>query len=84
MFNTNEAPIKFKYSIFIGSVNYKDTTLLKDQKCNNLLTELGNFIPTINHQMLHKHSFHPKHTFKGLLKYVIVLIKYVLRRRNSI
>ena len=72
IFNTHEPPIKFKSSICIDSVNYLDTTVFKDPKNNNTLLTKVFFKPTDIHQMLHKHSFHPKHTFKGLLRSQII------------
>ena len=46
-------------------VDYLDTTIFKNQ-CDP--TRLLAFKPTDHHQLLHKQSFHPKHTFKGILK----------------
>ena len=45
---------------------------VKDPKNNNTLLTKVFFKPTDIHQMLHKHSFHPKHTFKGLLRSQII------------
>jgi len=57
IFNTHEPPIKFKSSICIDSVNYLDTTVVKDPKNNNTLSTKVFFKATDIHQMLHKHSF---------------------------
>ena len=72
IFNTHEPPIKFESSICIDSVNYLDTTVFKDPKNNNTLLTKVFFKATDIHQMLHKHSFHPKHTFKSLLRLQII------------
>ena len=74
IFNTHEPPIKFKSSICIDSVNYLDTTVFKDPKNNNTLLTKVFFKPTDIHQMLHKHSFHPKHT---LISKVLLFMGYL-------
>ena len=64
--NNHEPPIKFKSMINENSVDYLDTIIFKNQ-CNptRLLTKVY-FKPTDHHQLLHKQSFLPKHTFKDL------------------
>ena len=52
-------------SKIVDSVNYLETNVPK--KNNTLLTKVYFKLSDI-HQMMHKHSFHTKHTFKGLLK----------------
>jgi hypothetical protein len=68
IFNSHELPIKFKSSVGAESINYLDTTIFKDPANKNKLLSKIYFKSTDNHQMLHKNSFHPKHTFKGLLR----------------
>jgi len=51
-------------------VSYLDTTVFKEPKNNNTLLTKVIFKPTGIHQILHKHSFHPK--FKGLLRLQIL------------
>lgn len=55
-------------------INFLDTTIfIADSK---LQTKVF-FKPTDTHQLLHKSSFHPKHTFKGLLKSQIIRFKRI-------
>lgn len=66
--NNHAPPIKFKAEVHQFSVDYLDTTVFKDpDNPLKLLTKVF-FKPTDTHQLLHKHSFHPKHTFKGIVK----------------
>ena len=69
IFNTHEPVIKFKTSVSISSKDYLGTTVFKDPDKNKTLLTKVFFKPTDKQQLLHKHSFHPKHTFKGLIKY---------------
>ena len=68
VFNSHLPPIKFKASIQENSVDYLDTTIFKDQHNPSILRSKVYFKPTDTHQLLHKKSFHPKHTFKGIIK----------------
>ena len=65
-FNTHRSSIKFKAEISSDSVNFLDTTLFRGS--DNTLQSKVFFKPTDTHQLLHKSSFHPKHTFAGLVK----------------
>lgn len=58
---------------FLDTRTYKYTT--PDNKC--LLKTKIYFKPTDTHQLLHKHSYHPKHTFKGLLKSQFIRFKRI-------
>ena len=55
-------------------VDYLDTTIFKNQCDPTRLLAKVYFKPTDHHQLLHVHkqSFHPKHTFKGILKSCII------------
>ena len=66
IFNSHRASIKFKAEISTDSVNFLDTTLFRSKE--NTLEAKVFFKPTDTHQLLHKLSFHPKHTYKGLIK----------------
>jgi hypothetical protein len=52
---------------FLDTVVYKSDTVNNQSKEVELLTKVY-FKPTDTHQLLHKDSFHPKHTCKGVLK----------------
>lgn len=65
-FNSHRPSIKFKAQISKDSINFLDTTLFRTTE--NKLEAKVYFKPTDTHQLLHKQSFHPKHTFSGLIK----------------
>ena len=72
IFNSHQPPIKFKAEIHNNSIDFLDTTIFKcPEKFDTLLTKVY-FKPTDSHQLLFKTSFHPKHTFKGVLKSQII------------
>jgi len=68
--------ITFEYSTVSG--NFLDTTIYKqlmnDDKTMCTLQSRVYFKPTDTHQLLHKDSFHPKHTTKGILKSQLITI----------
>ena len=72
IFNTHEPPLNFKSSVSISSIDYLDKTVFKDSDNSTTLLNKVFFKPTDTHQLLHKDSFHPKHTFKGLIKFQIM------------
>lgn len=53
-----------KQIIFLDTVIFKGENFLKTGKLDSKIY----FKTTDSHQFLHKHSFHPKHTFTGILK----------------
>ena len=68
IFNSHQPPIRFKATIHEHSIDFLDTTIYKDPKYPNSLLTKVYFKPTDIHQLLDKTSFHPKHTFSGILK----------------
>ena len=66
IFNSHRSSIKFKAEINPNSVNFLDTTLFRSK--DNVLEAKVYFKPTDTHQLLHKVSFHPRHTFPGLIR----------------
>ncbi|GAA6073207.1 uncharacterized protein LOC114459639 [Tachysurus ichikawai] len=62
--------IKIKYSLHQSVVNFLDTVTYKgdDFKNTHKLQTRVYFKETDTHALLHKSSFHPRHTFKGVLK----------------
>ncbi|XP_024122529.1 uncharacterized protein LOC112143026, partial [Oryzias melastigma] len=68
--NTHNPSIKLKSTIDRNSINFLDTTTFKGPKfeTNNILDTKVYFKETDTHALLHKHSYHPKHTFAGLVK----------------
>lgn len=68
--NNHNASIKLKSNINRNSIDFLDTTTFKGpnfQK-NHILDIKVFFKPTDTHALLFKSSFHPKHTFAGLIK----------------
>jgi len=58
---------------FLDTRTYKYTT--EDNKC--LIKTKIYFKPTDTHQLLHKKSYHPQHTFRGLLKSQFIRFKRI-------
>ena len=68
--NNHHPSIKLKASIDRNQINFLDVTLFKGEKFSKtmILDSKVYFKPTDTHDLLHKSSFHPKHTFAGVLK----------------
>lgn len=68
--NNHNPSIKLKATIDEWSVDFLDTTTFKGPKfkTENKLDIKVFFKETDTHALLHKSSFHPKHTFAGLIK----------------
>jgi len=81
--NNHEPPIKFKYTINTDTVDYLDTTIFKNENNNGKLLTRVYFKPTDTHQLLHKESFHPKHTFKGILKSQIIRFHRICSKQKD-
>ncbi|XP_041928729.1 uncharacterized protein LOC121693401 [Alosa sapidissima] len=72
--NTHHTTIKLKSTIDLHSVNFLDTTLFLTPSTpthSSLSTKIF-FKPTDTHALLHKSSYHPKHTFRGIIKSQII------------
>ena len=76
--NTHHPSIKLKYTISNSSINFLDTTIVKqivlDKYC--LISKVY-FKPTDTHELLDKRSFHPRHTFSGVIKSQIMRFKRI-------
>lgn len=60
------------------SANFLDTTVYKHTLNNETTLQTKVFFkPTDTHQLLHKNSFHPKHTCKGILKSQLLRFKRI-------
>ncbi len=70
LMNNHSPSIKLKYTIHNSSIDFLDVTIFKGSRFKNegILDTKVYFKPTDTHELLHKSSFHPKHTFKGVLK----------------
>ena len=68
--NSHLPSIKMKAEIEFHSVNFLDLTVYKGPRfrTSGYLDSKVYFKPTDSHQLLHTNSFHPKHTFPGIVK----------------
>ena len=80
--NSHAASIKLKTTMDFKSVDFLDVTVFKGEDFENsgkLDTKVF-FKPTDTHELLHKSSFHPGHTFKGILKSQILRFHRICSR----
>lgn len=83
--NNHHPTIKLKASIDSNSIDFLDVTIFKGQrfsKTNKLDTKVF-FKPTDTHQLLHKSSYHPKHTFKGLVKSQVIRFHRICNNKTD-
>ncbi len=68
--NNHKESIKFQYNFSETSVDFLDVTVYKGKifQHEQILDTKVFFKDTDTHELLHKSSFHPKHTFKGIVK----------------
>lgn len=76
--NNHHPSIKLKATISDTSVDFLDTTIFKQalNKQTVLCTKVF-FKPTDTHALLHKRSFHPKSTFRGIIKSQILRFRRI-------
>lgn len=77
--NDVDPSIKLKFEISERSINFLDTTVYKGLKFSdqNKLDIKVYFKPTDTHALLYKNSFHPKHTFRGIVKSQLLRFKRI-------
>ena len=68
--NNHHPSIKLKSTISNHSIDFLDITIFKGNSFNTTgtLDTKMYFKPTDTHELLHKASYHPKHTFAGIIK----------------
>ncbi|XP_035984219.1 uncharacterized protein LOC118557856 [Fundulus heteroclitus] len=68
--NSHHASIRVEPTISKTAVDFLDTTTFKgpDFEQTGILATKVFFKPTDTHALLHKHSHHPKHVFRGIVK----------------
>ncbi len=83
--NNHHPTIKLKASINSESVDFLDVTVFKGHnfRTSNLLDTKVYFKPTDSHELLHKESFHPKHTFKGIIKSQIIRFHRICNNKSD-
>ena len=72
--NQQNSDITLKGTISKDSVDFLDVTVYKGNRHadSGTLDTKVYFKPTDSHKLLHSKSFHPKHTFKGIVKSQII------------
>lgn len=77
--NTHDPSIKLKHKITDDSIDFLDTTIYKgrDFAHTNKLDIKVFFKSTDTHALLYKSSFHPKHTYQGLIKSQLIRFKRI-------
>ena len=81
--NNHHPSIKLKAAISNTEVNFLDTTVFKSPDDNSKLYTKVYFKPTDTHALLHKQSFHPKSTFRGILKSQILRFRSICSRTED-
>lgn len=83
--NTHDPSIKLKHEINEKSINFLDTTIYKGESfiSNQKLDIKVFFKETDTHALLYKTSFHPKHTFKGLIKSQLIRFQRICTKNED-
>ncbi|XP_036071479.1 uncharacterized protein LOC118599729 [Oryzias melastigma] len=83
--NNHNPSIKLKSTINQESINFLDTTTFKGPKfyTHNILDTKVYFKDTDTHALLHKESYHPKHTFRGLVKSQLLRFHRICTQRED-
>lgn len=83
--NGLDLSIHLKFEISTHSINFLDTTVFKGSSFNqnNKLDIKVYFKPTDTHALLHKSSFHPNHTFKGIVKSQLLRFERICTRQDD-
>ncbi|KAG7504249.1 hypothetical protein JOB18_004098 [Solea senegalensis] len=83
--NSHDPSITIKYEINEKTVDFLDTTVYKGPtfESENKLEVKVFFKKTHTHALLFKTSFHPKHTFKGLIKSQVLRFYRICTRKED-
>jgi len=83
--NSHDPSIQLTTETDENSINFLDTTVFKgsDYNVDHKLDTKVYFKPTDTHALLHKNSFHPKHTFKGIVKSQILRFQRICSRQED-
>ena len=83
--NAHNPSISLKYCLSPSSVDFLDTTTFKGPLFSSRLKlDVKVFFKdTDTHALLHKSSFHPKHTYAGLLKSQLLRFDRICTRRSD-
>lgn len=82
--NSHDPSIKLKTELNSHSIDFLDTTVFKGPGFmeNQTLDIKVHFKDTDTHALLHKTSFHPNHTFRGIIKSQIIRFKRICTREE--
>ena len=83
--NNYHPSIKLTAEVSDKSINFLDTTVFKSENIaeTNKLDIKVYFKKTDTHQLLYKSSFHPKHTFSGIIKSQILRFHRICTRTTD-
>lgn len=83
--NKHDPSITLKHEINPQFINFLDTTVYKGPNfmTDNKLDIKVYFKSTDTHALLHRHSFHPKHTFRGIVKSQLLRFKRICTRQED-
>lgn len=83
--NSHDPSIKLKHEVNEATINFLDTTLYKGPLFleNRTLEVKVYFKDTDTHSLLFKNSFHPKHTFKGLVKSQLIRFRRICTQETD-
>lgn len=83
--NSHDPSIKLKTEINDRSIDFLDTTVFKGENfhINSKLDVKVHFKNTDTHALLHKKSFHPSHTFRGIVKSQLLRFKRICTKEED-
>lgn len=83
--NTHDPSIKLKYEVDWLKIDYLDTTVYKGPTFqeSQILDIKVFFKKTDTHALLFKNSFHPKHTFQGLVKSQLIRFQRICTQQKD-
>lgn len=83
--NSHDPSIKLEAEIHEQTIDFLDTTVYKGPtfETDNKLDIKVFFKKTDTHALLYKSSFHPKHTFKGIVKSQILRFKRICTQQTD-
>ena len=83
--NSHHASIKVKYVLHESSIDFLDTTTFKGQgfPTSHCLDVKVFFKETDTHALLHRDSYHPEHTFPGVVKSQLLRFHRICTQRDD-
>lgn len=86
LLNSHHPSITVKAELDLKTINFLDVTVFKGTRFqdNGILDTKVFFKPTDTLELLHKDSYHPSHTFSGIIKSQILRYKRICNNKNDI